>query len=919
MTGRANKACEKFHETAVSFSARRFVARRVLGCLLVALSATAAAEAADPLEFFESAVRPLLAEKCFACHTQTKMGGLEMVSRQALLDGGKSGPAIVPRSPERSLLIQAVRYGDERLKMPPTERLSDEELLVLTKWVDDGAVWPDTPSQESPRAEKFKITDDHRAFWAFQPVKDPTPPPDKGAPIDRFVNAKLATEGLVVAPPADKRTLLRRVYYDLIGLPPTPGEVDAFLADDSPRAFEREVDKLLASERYGERWGRLWLDVARYSDDRLNSTQDEPFPNAFRYRDWVIQAFNDDMPYDLFVKAQLAADQLSEVEFEGRTREDVMGGLGMFGLSPKFQDDRIDVVGRGFMALTIACAQCHDHKFDPIPTEDYYAMLGVFNSTQVSEHPLVRSEVVEEYRAKKQLADDAEAKLDEFLAMQSRQLVDALAARTEEYVLASWRVSGPEKSSLNRLAKKGGLDKETLKRWVAYLNGVPKEHKLLDEWQTLLDGPASESQVKLFASEIQQKLIVVIADKKRIELENIILLGGDNSGKNLRRTEQVALPRDEFYFWNDLASANRRTIPETAETGVLYYKGQALERFLSGVWTDHVRESRRRLKELEEQVPEKYAFHHAVSDVEAPRNERVHIRGSEDNLGDEVPRRFLQVLCEGEPSAFEKGSGRLELARAIASPANPLTARVMVNRVWLGHFGRGIVGTPSNFGVMGERPSHPELLDYLASRFVENTWSVKALHREILLTDVYQRASQHNAADYEIDPENKFLWRISRSRLDVESLRDSLLYVSGRLDDRVGGPPRNWEDEQNTSRTVYNFVSRRRLDARLGLFDFPNPNKTSPRRVETNTPLQGLFFLNSDLVMTAATALIERLSEDVGGDSDRRIHRAYRLLYGRAPSDREAVLAKQFLEKSNKAWPELAQVWLSSNEFRYVN
>ncbi len=888
-------------------------AMRVIGCLPLALTATAA----DPLDHFEKYVRPLLAEKCFGCHTQTKMGGLEMVSRQALLDGGKSGPAVVPRAPERSLLIRAVRRQDERLKMPPSEPLSQDEVRVLTKWVDDGAVWPDPPKAAPAAGDELKITDEQRAFWAFQRVKNSTPPPGAGTAIDRFLSAKLSAKGLTPAPPADKRTLLRRVYYDLTGLPPTPAEVDAFLANDSPQAFDAVVDRLLASPRYGERWGRHWLDVARYSDDRLNSTQDEPYPNAFRYRDWVIQAFNDDMPYDLFVKAQLAADQLDEAERRGRSREQLMGGLGMFGLSPKFQDDRIDVVGRGFMALTIACAQCHDHKFDPIPTADYYSLLGVFNSTRIDEHPLVLEDVVSEYESKKERADDAKAKLDEFLTTQSRQLVDALAARTADYILAAWRVSGPEDSSLKRAARKSGLDQETLERWIAYLDGTPKEHKLLDQWQAL---PRSSDQapVESFAREIQTKLIEVIADKKRIELENEILLGGDKSGGNLRRTEQKALPREEFYFWNDLASANGRKLPAEAKAGVLYYKGEALERFLSGVWIEHIRKARRRVAELEEQVPEKYPFQHVVADVEDPKNERVHIRGNEDNLGEEAPRRFLQILCDSEPPAFSGGSGRLDLARAIASPDNPLTARVMVNRIWLGHFGRGIVGTPSNFGVMGERPTHPELLDYLTARFIAGGWSIKALHREILLTDAYRRSLRHDPSNHEIDAENKLLWRANRRRLDVESLRDSLLYVAGRLDDKAGGPPRSW-DEPNNSRTIFSFVSRRRLDSRLGLFDFPNPNKTSPRRIDTNTPLQGLFFLNSELVMGAAAGLAERLSDDAGDNPQERIRRAYRLLYGRAPSDREESLALRFLEKPHNDWPELAQVWLSSNEFRYVD
>jgi len=865
-------------------------------------------------------VRPLLAEKCFACHTQTKMGGLEMTSREALLKGGRSGPAVEPKAPERSLLIRAVSYEDEKLKMPPSEQLTKEEVAVLTKWVDAGAAWPATAEGvETSGAGGFTITDEHRAYWAFRPVQNDVPTAGSGSAIDRFINDKLKEKGLTPTTQADKRTLLRRVYFDLTGLPPTPKEMEAFLADDSPQAYAQVIDRLLASPRYGERWGRHWLDVARYSDDRLNSTQDEPYPNAFRYRDWVIQAFNDDMPYDLFVKAQIAADQLTEQDRKGRTTDELIGGLGLFGLSPNFQDDRVDMVTRGFMAMTVACAQCHDHKFDPIPTEDYYSLLGIFNSTKIDEHPLVGHDVVEEYQAKKKLADEAKAKLDEFLATQSRQLVDAFAAQTEAYIVAAWRMSGPENASTKAVANESGLDQETLENWTAYLNGPPKEHKLLDGWHKLLADKAPETDVRRFGREIEAKLIEVVAEKKRIELENEILLGGDKSGGNLRRTKQVALPREEFYLWNDLASSNGREIPAEAKTGILYYKGEGLERFLSGVWLAHVHESKRRVAELESNVPEKFPFEHMISDVEKPRNEHVHIRGNADNLGAEVPRHFLKILSEGEPEAFTEGSGRLELARSIASPKNPLTARVMVNRIWLEHFGRGIVGTPSNFGVMGERPTHPELLDYLATRFMESGWSVKTLHREILLTDAYQRGSQQIAANQDVDGENKLLWRANRRRLDVEGLRDSLLYVAGRLVETPGGPPHGWAAEQDYGRTVYRFVSRRSLDSRLGLFDFPNPNQTSERRVDTNTPLQGLFFYNSELVMEMSGALAERIASEAGDDTQARIERAYHLLFGRAPSNEETSLALSFLEKSNDAWPRLTHVWLSSNEFRYVD
>lgn len=879
-----------------------------------------AATAQGGADFFEASVRPLLAEKCFACHTQTKMGGLEMVSREALLRGGQSGPAVEPLAPERSLLIRAVRYDHETLRMPPTERLTDEEVAVLTKWVDDGVVWPDSAQTAAETVDgEFAITDQHRAFWAFRPVEQSGLPPGEGAPIDRFVDAALREAGIPKAPRADRRTLVRRVFYDLLGLPPSPDEMEEFLAAESPDAFAALVDRLLASPRYGERWGRHWLDVARYSDDRLNSTQDEAYPNAWRYRDWVIRAFNDDMPFNLFVKAQLAADQLLPEETGAWSREDLMPGLGMFGLSPKFQDDRIDVTGRGFLALTIGCAQCHDHKFDPIPTKDYYALLGVFNSSEVREHPLAPEAVVKAYREGKQRLDEAEQRLEAFLETQSKQLVDALAAQTSDYVLAAWRVAGPDGATVADAAAERELDGETLQRWVAYLDGWPKQHPLLDRWKQLVADAGSEGGVEDFAAGVQAEVLALIAEKKRIDRENDIRLRGDHSGRNIRRTALLALPRDDFYLWNDVASPNSRDLPTPAKSGILYYRGAALERFLSGVWQQHVARARREVERLEDALPPKYPFLHALSDKSAVANEHVHIRGSAENLGDEVPRRFLRILSSGEPPAFQSGSGRLDLARAIASPGNPLTARVMVNRIWLHHFGRGLVGTPSNFGMMGERPSHPRLLDYLAGRFMDGGWSVKALHREILLTDVYQRAAADIPASRAVDPENRLLWRANRRRLDAESMLDSMLYLAGRLSLSAGGPPRQWDEQIRRPRAVYGFVSRRRLDVRLGLFDFPNPNRTSPRRFGTNTPLQGLFFLNSPLLMEQASALAERLGSEVGPDAAQRIRRGYRLVFGRLPTEAELALNQEFVTGSQDAWPRLVQAWFSSNEFRYVN
>ena len=873
---------------------------------------------AEAVEFFEMRVRPVLAENCFSCHTATRMGGLAMTSRESLLKGGLSGAAIQPGKPEDSLLIQAVRHTHERLKMPPQGRLGEAEIEALAAWIEAGAAWPESPAKTAAvkDGEGFVITPEQRSFWAFQPVRKP-PLPDvhqQGwvrAPIDRFVLARLESERLQPVQFADRPTLLRRAYIDLIGLPPTPEEVEAFVNDKSPDAFARVVESLLESPRYGERWGRYWLDVARYSDDKLNSTQMDPYPNAYRYRDWVIQAFNDDMPYDRFLKAQIAGDSLGD----GKDPNTV-AGLGFYGLNPQFQDDRIDATMRGFQALTVACAQCHDHKFDPIPTEDYYSLLGIFNSSEIDEFPLANEEIVQEYeRREKELTAEQKA-LNEFLDNHRQQLVEVLAGQTSSYIVAAWWVLETAQREPDELAKQEGLDAETLERWTRYLGDSPRDHPLFDESDRLRSSHASEDEVRRWAEATQKLITDVLREKRRIDQENLVRLGGEDSARKRNEVELLSLERDRHFLWRDLASAAAFDAPVEFESGILYYAGDKIDRFLTPLWKAHADQLRAQVETLEEAMPEKYPFLHVLKDIDQPKNEHVHIRGNQNNLGAEVPRSFLAVLGDGKP--FTEGSGRRELADVIADAANPLTARVMVNRIWAQHFGRGIVGTPSNFGQMGERPSHPDLLDYLAARFVEEGWSIKAMHREVMLSAAYALSTEFSERNYEADPENRLLWRARRRRLDAEALRDSMLYVAGNLDLTTEGEPAPLDDLANRRRTVYGYVSRRRLDKMLGLFDFPNPNKTSPRRFGTNTPLQGLFFLNSEFVMRQAERLTDRLGREGGSSEVSRIRQAYRLLYSRQPTRQEVKLGRRFLDGDTGRWPQYAQVLMTSNEFLHL-
>jgi mono/diheme cytochrome c family protein/cytochrome c553 len=854
--------------------------------LLLAATPLAADEKAD---FFEMRIRPMLAKNCFSCHTATKMGGLAMESREALLKGGQSGPALRAGDPDGSLLIQAVRQTHERIKMPPSGKLTESEIADLAAWIRDGAVWPETPVPAAKTGHGTKITAEQRAWWAFQRVKKPAPPVVKNtawarSAIDRFVLAKLEEKGITPVATADQRSWIRRASYDLTGLPPTPDEVQAFLKEKSANAREKVIDRLLASSRYGERWGRYWLDVARYSDDRLNSTKDEPQPNVWRYRDWVIQAHNDDMPYDKFLMAQIAGDLMPDPD---RYR----AGLGFFANSPQFQEDRVDALTRGFMALTAACAQCHDHKFDPIPTRDYYSLLGVFENTKNGEHPLAPAEVVEAFKQRQNAAKDAEKAVTEFENKEASELAEMLAASAAKYLRAAR--SG---------ASDGSLDAETLDRWRQYL-GEEREHPYLKGWEAAsFDDDA-----------FQERLIAVLQRKKQIDRENLILLGGKDDDETVRVVEVKSLPRDEYMLWRELVSGEKSG---KRESGVLYFKGSTLDRFLAPHWLQRVESLRSEQDRQKREVPEMYPFVLTIQDVDKLKNFRVHIRGNPETLGEEAPPQFLEVLCDGEPKPFSGGAGRLDLAKAVADPANPLTARVAANRVWMYHFGRALVGTPGNFGRLGEKPSHPELLDYLAARLVEQRWSLKALHKEIMLSAAYGLSAQTSAANEAVDADNKLYWRANRRRLEVEPLRDTLLFASGELDETSRGEAKALTDAENKRRTVYGFVSRRSLDRTLGLFDFPNPMTTSDRRIPTATPLQQLFFLNSTFVQDRARALAARLAP--AGSDRARIRAAYRLLFQRAPDVEELRLGLQYLASSKDAWPRYAQALLGSNELLFV-
>ena len=828
-------------------------------------------------------VRPLLAKSCFGCHTGAAMGGLRLDSREAVLKGGKSGAVVVVGKPEESLLVKAIEHSHERLKMPPAGKLSDGEITLLKNWVRDGLVFPEAT-----------------VFWSFQPVKKVTPPEVRNVQwvrnaVDRFVLARVEKEGLQLARMSDRRTILRRVSYDLTGLPPTPEETRAFETDRSPNAWEKVVDRLLASTHYGERWGRYWLDVARYADDKLNSTQDEPYTNSFRYRNWVIDAFNRDMPYRDFVKAQIAGDLIGK---------EYAAGTGFFALSPEMQDERVDALTRGFLGLTVACAQCHDHKFDPIPTKDFYSLQGILNSSELNETPLAEASVVADWKARKKDVEVVEKRIKDFYDTQGRVLGEALASQASRYLMGTQGVGDLK-----------ALDEETLGRWKKYLGSERLYHPFLNQFRLLVKAKAPEAELWAEARKFEELVLAIHEEKKLVDEKNKVLLGVDPTRNDLSQTQLVAMERDRTVLWRDLFE---RSITDAGGafnygSGVMYYGKGTIERFLSGTWKAYLEEQKALEAAKKKALPEQYPFLQTLKDKEKPADMKVLIRGDRNNQGEVAPRRFLSALSGKERALFHQGSGRLQLAEAIADGQNPLTARVIVNRVWQQHFGRGIVNTPSNFGQLGERPSHPELLDYLAAEFVEQGWSLKKLHKQILMSATYGLSAEVVEANQAKDPDNHLFWRANRRRVDAETLRDSLLFASGELDLSPAEKAMKLDDEKNLRRTVYGFISRRKVDSTLALFDFPNPQATSEARMSTLVPPQRLFLMNSPFVASRASALGKRLS----GTDGEKISQAYRILYSREPDAAELKLGLEFLRQGD--WVQYARVLLGSNEFLFVN
>lgn len=895
-----------------------------------------AAGPATPQEaatFFETRIRPLLAANCQACHGETATAGLRVDSREGLLRGGETGPAIVPGDPEKSTLLKVVQHAEGFPRMPRGRaKLAAADIDALAEWIKGGAVWPSVSVATPAVSHERVITAEQRAFWAFRPLATPPPPAVRRGDwprtdIDRFILARLEQDGLSPVGQADKLTLLRRATFDLTGLPPSPDDVDAFLKDESPDAYATVIDRLLASPQYGEAWGRIWLDVARYGEDDYRSLDPmgrgfNPYPNAHLYRDWVIRAFNDDLPYDQFVTAQLAADLLDE---PARLRH--LPALGFLGLGPWFYDngaveimraderhDRVDAVTRGMLGLTVGCARCHDHKYDPIPTKDYYSLAGVFLNTEYHEYPLAPKAIVEDHKAREEALTQKRQMLGEYTNTEGTQLAGTLAFQAAKYMQAAWQVTGELKKDRAEIIEKEKLDYELFDRWLAFLQRKPTYYPYLKDWQAMIATGGTAKEAERLATVFQQLIVSVLLEERELKKENDIIraqaLPSTKPKKPANKPNEFktnddfcpgcglelrSMTKDRSALYRDVFIVNLEDdtfVPgREPKPGLLRFRGWGLEQRLGADRRTLIENLRKDIESSAKALEPKYAYVHGVRDIEKPVDLQVHLRGNPLRLGDTVPRGFPSVLSPADRITFSKGSGRLELARNIA--AHPLALRVIVNRVWKGHFGTGLVNTPSNFGINGERPTHPELLDHLAKVFAANGLSIKALHREIMLSAVYQLNGDQQPAAFAKDAGNRLYWRATRRRLSAEQIRDSVLMVSGALDSRLGGPSMALTPLANR-RTVYGKVSRYKLDEFLQLFDFPSPSQSAEQRFATTVPLQRLFFMNSDFIQQHA----ERLAEKVADlpDDTARIEKVYRLLFGRAPTADELKAANAFLQ-----------------------
>lgn len=907
---------------------------------VIAGSAAAADDA--KIAFFEKTIRPILVNRCYECHSVEagkSKGGLELDSRDGMLKGGDSGPSIVAGDPDKSRIIESVRYHNQDLQMPPKGAMPAAEVKALEEWVKMGAPDPReavaSAKQHAPRVIDIAAGSKH---WAFRPIQTPKVPAVKAAnPIDAFIDEKLAAKGLKLAPQADKRTLIRRATFDLTGLPPTPEEIDAFLADTSPDAFAKVVDRLLRSPHYGEKWGRHWLDVARYSDSN-GLDENIALGTAWRYRDYVVRSFNADKPFDQFLTEQLAGDLLESKDMP--TRQERVTATAFLNLGAKVLaepdkeklamdviDEQIDVMGRAFMGMTLGCVRCHDHKFDPIPQTDYYALAAIFKSTQsfsldrigalstAYEAPMGSFDDFAAVKSSERVLKEQRSAVSKAEAEANKALRDEARERAVDYLMAACELPAAATLSQARpVAEKHGLRAHILLNCRVYL-AANETNEFFKPWQDAMKAKGSAQDLRPY-----YKAILNAAAKIKVSPK-------DSPSDSLLHQARAEL---------DKAAGFLALPPEP----IVLYSKEVAEKVTALKDTMMTTESN--LPDLPTTL--------AVAEAAKVVNELpVHIRGNHLSLGKPVKRGVIQVMqasLKSQPKFPAHQSGRLELARWLGSADHPLTSRVIANRVWSWHFNQGIVPTTDNFGLLGQKPTHPELLDWLARWFSNNGWSFKDMHRLIMSSRVYQQSSAVDAAAAQADPENQLLHHFPVRRLEAEEVRDALLHVAGKLDRSIGGktiPRRNREFVFNhtskdlttygsSRRAIYLPIIRNNLYDLFQQFDYPDPATSTGLRNSSVVSPQALLLMNSDLATDAARSFASRL-QNATPDIEARLRAAYRLACAREATDEDVRRAVDFLKATNAAlnssqqdsgqrdqesWALLCQALMMSNEFIYL-
>ena len=903
------------------------------------------------LDFFENRIRPLLIQHCLECHGPAKSeNGLRLDSRSAILQGGDSGPAAIAGMPQDSLLIQSISHAGD-YDMPPNKKLDDQETSAISQWIAMNLPWPAKRPELKELTPIEKIHNHQTKHWAFQPVTSPAIPevqqPARSA-LDRLVLAKLETNKLSLSPHADRRTLIRRATFDLTGLPPTFEEVEEFTGDTSPDAYEKLIDRLLASPAYGERWARHWLDIARYADTSgyTLDNKDNRYPFAFSYRDYVIDSLNNDLPYNEFIREQLAADYLDIPEDKKS-----LAALGFISVGRKYLarqdtiDDQVDVVTRGLMGLTVSCARCHDHKYDAIPTQDYYSLYGIFNNNEVpKELPLLgtpqqRMQFQNYFSSLKERKEQAQALRNQHYDLRLKHIRSNFSDYIA-HVIAPGQGDLIASQPFTKLTK-SEVQSNIVKQWRNFFSKNRNEPTVVKPTLTLLAIPDDQFalKAKLQIEEWEKSpdrqalaekyLDHLIAEppQTKIELANIIgqlfsetISAWQEAGSPQPRTGNFPLPDDglaKFVF----AKNSPANFPLTE-----------LDKYLDPDAKTAIQNIGNEIEELNNHPPDQLARAMVIQDKSNLIQTRVMIRGNQHRRGDVAPRQFVAVLSplengEIKREPFKNKSGRLELADKIASPDNPLTARVFVNRVWMHHFSKPLVNTPSDFGIRCSPPVQSELLDYLASEFMKNNWSIKQLHKTIMLSDTYCQTSKDRLQCTEIDPENTLLWKMNRRRLEFESLRDSMLAVSGQLDSRMHGKPEKlFGAVQSRRKTIYGEIDRQNLPGIYRVFDLPNPDQSAAKRTRTTVPQQSLFMINSPFVAAQANQLMKNVSNNNEIPLD-QIKQLYRTLFQREPTLLEIEVGSQYINSAQLSHqPEnlsplasYAQVLLCTNEFEFID